>query len=138
MKEEHEVETIPCTEEAETKFLQCIRCKEMLLTPPPAVPCVTMPQPPIINPASRIKIIEESFHVKNEIFGLECKLLDMWDDGSPHTQLNKKQEENIISIQQRIKMLDDSGKKKDLIINKYEEKVENMLVGKEFRTNFKS
>ena len=29
-------------------------------------------------------------------------------------------------------MLDDSGKKKDLIINKYEEKVENMLVGKEF------
>ena len=38
----------------------------------------------------------------------------------------KKQEENITSLRQRIKMLEESSKKKDLMISKYEEKLTHL------------
>ena len=64
----------------------------------------------------------EKLKVKNEIFGLECELLNLWENGSPH---NQKLEE-IIILQQRVKTLEGRCEEKDDIIGKYEEKLKTM------------
>ena len=64
--------------------------------------------------------------IQNQVLALECQLLEMWDKGSPHSQVIRKQEKDIISLTRRIKELGDSSQKKDEIILKYEEKL-NLL-----------
>ena len=61
--------------------------------------------------------------IQIKVLELECMLLDMWDKGPPHSQLIKKQEDDIISLQQRVKMLEDKCEEKDGIIARYEEKL---------------
>ena len=126
------VKTKPCSDKSGSKFLHRMRGEDMFVKLAPASPCVTMPQPLLINTDSHRKIIkvemdEEKLDVKNDIFGLESKLLDMWHNCSPgDIKLIKKQDEEIISLQQRVKLLEESGKKKDDIINKYEEKLNHL------------
>ena len=121
------VTTKPSSEKSNSKFLQRMRGDDMFVKLAPASPCVPMPQPLLINTDAHFQIFkdeidEEKLDVKNEIVGLESKLLDMWHNCSPgDIELIKKQDEEIISLQQMVKMLEESGKKKDEIINKYEE-----------------
>ena len=121
------VKTKPCSKKSNSKFLQRMRGEDMFVKLAPASPCVPMPQPLLINTDSHLQIFKDEIDegkldVKNEIVGLECKLLDMWHNCSPgDINLIKKQDEEIVSLQQMVKMLEESGKKKDEIINKYEE-----------------
>ena len=64
----------------------------------------------------------KKFTVRNEIFWLECELLNLWENGSPH---NQKLEE-IIILQQRVKTLEGRCEEKDDIIGKYKEKLKTM------------
>ena len=77
--------TKPCSEKSDNKFMQRMRGEDMFVKLAPARQCVTMPQPPFINTDSHLQIIKDEIDegkldVKNEIVGLECKLLDMWQE----------------------------------------------------------